>query len=99
MDKGIQPSNTSSIIDHTKNFWENSKRVHTNTTSGATPYSPSSIDCFYMIRMTAAQKLTRYFRRFIHVRQMDFEFASWQMLYLLVNPQKVYRNFMYRKKN
>lgn len=30
---------------------------------------------------------------------MDFEFAGWQMIYLLVAPQKVYRNFMYRKSN
>jgi len=29
---------------------------------------------------------------------MDFEFAMWQMIYLLVRPQKVYRNFMYRKR-
>jgi UNC-50 family len=28
---------------------------------------------------------------------MDFEFAMWQMLYLFVAPQKVYRNFGYRK--
>lgn len=28
---------------------------------------------------------------------MDFEFALWQMLYLFVAPQKVYRNFGYRK--
>lgn len=29
---------------------------------------------------------------------MDFEFALWQMLYLFVSPQKVYRNFNYRKR-
>lgn len=28
---------------------------------------------------------------------MDFEFAMWQMLYLFTSPQKVYRNFHYRK--
>jgi len=28
---------------------------------------------------------------------MDFEFGSWQMLHLLIAPQKVYRNFQYRK--
>ena len=28
---------------------------------------------------------------------MDFEFAMWQAVYLLVNPQQVYRNFAYRK--
>ncbi|KAJ8787917.1 hypothetical protein J1605_005575 [Eschrichtius robustus] len=29
--------------------------------------------------------------------QMDFEFAAWQMLYLFTSPQRVYRNFHYRK--
>lgn len=28
---------------------------------------------------------------------MDFEFALWQMIYLFIAPQKVYRNFGYRK--
>lgn len=28
---------------------------------------------------------------------MDFEFAMWQMIYLMTAPQKVYRNFQYRK--
>jgi len=28
---------------------------------------------------------------------MDFEFALWQMIYLFISPQKVYRNFNYRK--
>lgn len=28
---------------------------------------------------------------------MDFEFAFWQMIYLLSAPQQVYRNFGYRK--
>merc|ERR1711981_125160 len=46
---------------------------------------------------TAIQKSIKYFRRLIHVGQMDFEFGSWQMLYLLIAPQKVYRNFQYRK--
>ena len=49
--------------------------------------------------MTAGAKLSRYFRRLVRFKQMDFEFAVWQMIYLLVKPQKVYRNFMYRKSN
>ncbi|GJQ68150.1 hypothetical protein Trydic_g10725 [Trypoxylus dichotomus] len=28
---------------------------------------------------------------------MDFEFAIWQLVYLFIAPQKVYRNFQYRK--
>lgn len=29
---------------------------------------------------------------------MDFELASWQMVYLFARPQQVYRNFLYRKR-
>ncbi|KAI8325968.1 UNC-50 [Martensiomyces pterosporus] len=36
-------------------------------------------------------------RRLFHWRQLDFEFASWQMLYLLVSPRRVYRNIYYHK--
>ena len=47
--------------------------------------------------MSAATKRYKYLRKLFHFRQMDFEFALWQMIYLLVNPKKVYRNFNYRK--
>jgi len=47
--------------------------------------------------MTAASKRYKYLRRIFHFRQMDFEFALWQMLYLFYKPQQVYRNFHYRK--
>ncbi|KAK6021291.1 UNC-50 family protein, partial [Ostertagia ostertagi] len=56
------------------------------------------VGCFTAVRMSAWAKLTRFARRFVHFKQMDFEFASWQMLYLLIQPQKVYRNFIYRKR-
>lgn len=46
---------------------------------------------------SATMKTSKYLRRLIKFRQMDFEFALWQMLYLFVAPQKVYRNFGYRK--
>ena len=52
------------------------------------------LDC-----MTAAAKRYKYLRRLVKFRQMDFEFAFWQMLYLFIAPQKVYRNFHYRKRN
>ena len=29
---------------------------------------------------------------------MDFQFAFWQMIYLLISPQKVFRDFQYRKR-
>lgn len=46
---------------------------------------------------TAGAKRYKYLRRLLHFRQMDFEFALWQMLYLFTSPQRVYRNFHYRK--
>lgn len=48
-------------------------------------------------RHTAGFKRYKYLRRLLHFRHMDFEFALWQMLYLFTSPQKVYRNFHYRK--
>ncbi|XP_029649896.1 protein unc-50 homolog [Octopus sinensis] len=50
-----------------------------------------------LARLTAAAKRKKYFRRLFKFRQMDFEYAFWQMIYLFVSPQKVYRNFQYRK--
>lgn len=46
---------------------------------------------------SATVKAQRYLRRLIKIKQMDFEYALWQMLYLFVAPQKVFRNFGYRK--
>lgn len=48
---------------------------------------------------SAAAKRYKYLRRILRFEQMDFEFAFWQMIYLFVAPQKVYRNFHYRKRN
>ncbi|KAI5733913.1 hypothetical protein M8J77_000276 [Diaphorina citri] len=47
--------------------------------------------------MSAAVKRYRYLRRLFKFEQMDFEFALWQMTYLFISPQKVYKNFNYRK--
>lgn len=47
---------------------------------------------------TAASKRKKYLRRIFKFKQMDFEYALWQMLFLFVSPQKVYRNFAYRKR-
>lgn len=49
------------------------------------------------VRHTAGAKRYKYLRRLFRFKQMDFEFALWQMLYLFTSPQKVYRNFHYRK--
>ncbi|KYN17491.1 PREDICTED: protein unc-50 homolog [Trachymyrmex cornetzi] len=47
--------------------------------------------------MGAATKSYKYLRKLLKFEQMDFEFAMWQMVYLFVAPQKVYRNFQNRK--
>src|SRR5699024_4399214 len=38
----------------------------------------------------AFKKCQRYLYRLFRTNQMDFEFAFWQMLYLFLNPKKVY---------
>ncbi|KAG5313739.1 UNC50 protein, partial [Acromyrmex insinuator] len=48
--------------------------------------------------MGAATKSYKYLRKLLKFEQMDFEFAMWQMIYLFVAPQKVYRNFQNRKR-
>lgn len=64
------------------------------TTTSHSNGAPGSRDA---ARHTAGAKRYKYLRRLLHVRQMDFEFALWQMLYLFTSPQRVYRNFHYRK--
>ncbi|CAK1594171.1 unnamed protein product [Parnassius mnemosyne] len=46
---------------------------------------------------SASVKSYKYLRRLYKFNQMDFEFAAWQMVYLFISPQKVFRNFNYRK--
>lgn len=46
---------------------------------------------------SAYYKVRRYFRRLFKFEQMDFQFALWQMFYLLVAPQKLSRVFRARK--
>lgn len=48
--------------------------------------------------LPATTKSYKYLRKLIKFNQMDFEFAMWQMIYLFVAPQKLYRNFSYRKR-
>lgn len=63
--------------------------------SSASPLPPpigNRKDC-----LSATSKSYKYLRRLLKFNQMDFEFALWQMIYLFIAPQKVYRNFNYRK--
>lgn len=41
----------------------------------------------------------KFLRRIVRLKfnQMDFQFALWQMVYLMTNPGKVYKNSRYRK--
>lgn len=49
-------------------------------------------------RYSAAAKRYKYLRRLLKFRQMDFEFAIWQIIHLFIAPQKVFRAFQYRKR-
>jgi len=40
-------------------------------------------------RLSANAKRQKYLRRLFKFRQMDFEYAIWQMIYLFIAPQKV----------
>lgn len=48
--------------------------------------------------LSATSKSYKYLRKLVKFNQMDFEFALWQMVYLFISPQKLYRNFSYRKR-
>lgn len=48
--------------------------------------------------LSATSKSYKYLRKLVKFDQMDFEFAMWQMVYLFISPQKLYRNFSYRKR-
>lgn len=45
----------------------------------------------------ASEKMRKYLRRLIKFEQMDFPFALWQIFYLFVSPNKLYKNFRFRK--
>ncbi|KAJ2078619.1 hypothetical protein H4R24_004345 [Coemansia sp. RSA 988] len=48
-------------------------------------------------RFPRIHRTALWWRRLFHWRQLDFEIASWQMLYLLVRPRQVYRSIYYHK--
>lgn len=50
-----------------------------------------------MDRYTASAKRNKFLKRLLKVGHMDFQFALWQMVYLFISPQKVFRDFLYRK--
>ncbi|KRZ73752.1 Protein unc-50, partial [Trichinella papuae] len=86
------------VYEHSSDCGESFKYCPSSAASARSSRSSRADGCFQHVQMTAFAKLSRYFRRLVNFKHMDFEFAIWQMLYLLVSPQKVYRNFMYRKR-
>ncbi|XP_050523021.1 protein unc-50 homolog A [Daktulosphaira vitifoliae] len=69
--------------------------VHSYRSTSSLSYLPTPVT--QKTCMTAAVKRYRYLRKLLNFEQMDFEFALWQMTFLFINPQKVYRNFQHRK--
>ncbi|XP_074600741.1 unc50 RNA binding protein [Brevipalpus obovatus] len=47
--------------------------------------------------LSAVNKSKRYLARLVRLSHMDFEYATWQMIYLFISPSKVYRSVQYRK--
>lgn len=39
----------------------------------------------------------RYFSRLFKFTQLDFETARWQMMYLILDPKRVYRNVVHKQ--
>lgn len=88
---GRYPSNTSTLQQSPMQSPAPSSPM-SSTMSGpnfSRPQSPTP--------KSANAKRQKFLRRLVKFRQMDFEYAFWQMLYLFISPQKVYRNFGYRK--
>jgi hypothetical protein len=59
------------------------------------PISRRGRNC--MERYSASAKRNKFLKRLIKLNHMDFQFAMWQMIYLFFSPQRVFRDFVYRK--
>jgi hypothetical protein len=46
---------------------------------------------------TSSNNLGIYLKRLFQFPQMDFEMATWQMIYLIISPKKVFRTVYYQK--
>lgn len=93
--KGVLVANTFFIL-LAKGFYPHRKMLP--STSVSSPLQGNgALNSRDAARHTAGAKRYKYLRRLFRFRQMDFEFAAWQMLYLFTSPQRVYRNFHYRK--
>ncbi|OMJ07045.1 Protein unc-50-like protein [Smittium culicis] len=52
---------------------------------------------YYRTRRKRNGGRNQYFKKLLKWGQMDFEYALWEMLYLIINPKRVYRNIYYHK--
>ncbi|XP_054717903.1 protein unc-50 homolog A-like [Uloborus diversus] len=77
------------------NSFDRSYSFNSSRSGGSSPL-PSPVPAYHG-NATALAKRSKFLRRLVYFKHMDFEFALWQMLSLFVSPQKVYRNFQYRK--
>ncbi len=71
---------------------------HSNNNSTSLNVGENSSSNTIFDRYSAAAKRYKYLRRLLKFRQMDFEFAIWQVIHLFIAPQKVFRAFQYRKR-
>jgi len=74
-------------------FTKSSPPASPSSSTHSSPFN-SSVDSTHKddrneARLSATAKRHKYLKRLCKVRQMDFEYAFWQMIYLFVSPQKV----------
>ncbi|KAI8824906.1 UNC-50 [Fimicolochytrium jonesii] len=68
------------------------------TRTPSSPYDfPSPMSRPRRTRRGSNRFFPTYLRRLFSFRQMDFEVALWEMLYLCISPERVYRNIKYHK--
>jgi len=69
-----------------------------NNTSTSLNVGENSSSNTMFDRYSAAAKRYKYLRRLLKFRQMDFEFAIWQIIHLFIALQKVFRAFQNQKR-
>lgn len=70
--------------------------MHFSGASSSLPEpTPRNRNC--MERYTASAKRSKFLKRLTRINHMDFQQAFFQMIYLFVSPQKVFRDFLYQK--
>lgn len=96
-EEGLLVANRFLRIMCKRNLFLPSRKMLPSTSVNSSMHGNGVLSSRDAARHTAGAKRYKYLRRLFRFRQMDFEFAAWQMLYLFTSPQRVYRNFHYRK--